>query len=85
MQLKSVPPLEAFPFKATVILIPNKKPPKITFNIVSSNNGYVGINGKKSDVNITCNNEKNTNLLEIFLAQNNATGTFKHKSPIESW
>ena len=59
------------------------KPPKITFNTVSSNNGYVGINGKKSDVNITCNNEKNTNRLEIFLAQNNATGTFKHKSPIE--
>ena len=82
-EIKSVPPLEAFPFKAITILPPNKKPPKITFKILSSNNGICGTSGKNKDVKITCNNEKNTKRGDIFLAQNNATGIFKHNKPIE--
>ena len=31
----------------------------------------------KNDVKKTCNNEKNTNRFDIFLAQISATGTFK--------
>ena len=81
--IKSVPPLEALPFKAITILPPNINPPKITFNILSSNNGTCGINGKNNDVRPTCKSEKKTNRGDIFFAQNKATGIFKHNKPIE--
>ena len=74
--IKSVPPVEAFPFKAMTIAKPYKNPPKATFRMISSNKGSNEVNFSRADVVKTLIKLKMVKRGEMFLAQNNATGMF---------
>ena len=82
--IKSIPPVEAFPLKAIVTIIPFANPPIIIFKSGSSNNGPQFNISRKILAANTSIKEKNVNRLLILLLHKTATGIFSTNIPMDA-
>ena len=76
-----MPPVDALAFRAIVVIIPYKAPPKIIFNNLSSKTIPKRNTLRKKEAKTTSNNEKKVKRLLMLLLQNIATGVFKTNMP----